>query len=292
MSRTGRARCRVGLLLVLSLVAPATAGAGPPKPETLKAWDEYITREEQRIEQELAEPGDVFLVLDRIGGTAAADARTRLQRREVVILPRGQTKGHGSGAAVPSGLIHHWLGAVLIPGASVDDVLAFVQDYDHHAPYFTEVLASKLLARSGDRFTIHLRLERKKVITVRYDTEHVVDYRRLDARAASASRSTKIAELADVGTPREREKTADEDRGFLWRLNSYWRFDPRPEGVVLECESISLSRDVPKGLGWLVNGFVKGISRESLERTLASIRDGVLSRRSEARGPGLRTGVY
>lgn len=271
-----------GLLSVL----PATARAAPPKPETLEAWGAYVTREEQRIERELAEGGDTFLVFDRLGSREAAAAMQRLLKGEVAIVPRGETGGHGSGASVPSGLVHHWLGAVLIPGATVEQVLAFVQDYDNHAPYFTEVLASKLLERSGDRFTIYLKLERKKVITVRYATEHVVEYRRVGARAASVSRAQKIAELTDVGTAREREKSPADDRGFLWRLNSYWRFEPRPEGVVLECESISLSRDVPRGLGWLVNGFVKGISRESLERTLASIRDAVLSRRS---APGARS---
>jgi hypothetical protein len=41
---------------------------------------------------------------------------------------------------------------------------------------------------------------------------------------------------------------------------------------LIECESVSLSRDVPFGLGWLVNPKVEGIARESLQKTLVSLR--------------------
>ena len=43
-------------------------------------------------------------------------------------------------------------------------------------------------------------------------------------------------------------------------------------GVLIECESVSLSRDVPFGLGWLVNPKVEGIAKESLQKTLVSLR--------------------
>jgi len=34
-----------------------------------------------------------------------------------------------------------------------------------------------------------------------------------------------------------------DDRGFLWRLNAYWRYEQVAGGVIAECESITLSRD-------------------------------------------------
>ncbi len=46
-------------------------------------------------------------------------------------------------------------------------------------------------------------------------------------------------------------------------------------GFFVECESISLRRSIPFGLGWLMEGYVESIPRESLENTLTSIRDGV-----------------
>ena len=45
-----------------------------------------------------------------------------------------------------------------------------------------------------------------------------------------------------------------------------------PGGTYVQCESVSLSRAIPTGLGWLVGPFVTSIPRESLEFTLGSMR--------------------
>ena len=42
--------------------------------------------------------------------------------------------------------------------------------------------------------------------------------------------------------------------------------------MYIECESISLTRDIPTGLGWLIEPFVTGIPKESLEMTMGSTR--------------------
>jgi hypothetical protein len=118
-----------------------------------------------------------------------------------------------------------------------------------------------------------MRIERDAtVMTVTYNTEHAVEYRRLGSRAASRSVSTKVAELADAGTPKEREKRAGDDHGFLWRLNAYWRFEPLGDGVLIECESVSLSRSVPPIARFVVGPIANRIARESLERTMRSLR--------------------
>ena len=109
-----------------------------------------------------------------------------------------------------------------------------------------------------------------------YNTDHDVVYRRHDAtRASSRSTATRIAELEHAGTPREREKPSDQDRDYLWRLNSYWRFQQTPDGVLVECESVSLSRGIPWGLGVIVGPFVRSVPRDSLERTLLDMRAGI-----------------
>ena len=74
------------------------------------------------------------------------------------------------------------------------------------------------------------------------------------------------------GTAQEREKPVGNHYGFLWRLNAYWRYEQVNGGVLIECESVSLSRDVPFGFAWLVNSKVEGIARESLQKTLVSLR--------------------
>jgi hypothetical protein len=78
--------------------------------------------------------------------------------------------------------------------------------------------------------------------------------------------------VADAGTPNEREKPVGQDGGFLWRINSYWKFEEKDSGVYIECESISLTRDIPAGLGWLIKPFVTGIPKDSLLMTLGSTR--------------------
>lgn len=218
----------------------------------------------------------------------AARARSpRAAAGLLFVVPVATTGGPGADE-VPGGLRHHWLAAVFVPGVKVPDVLAFVQDYDHQAGVFEDVLVSRLLARNGDYFEPLLRLRRTKVITAVYDTTHAVHYRAHGAgRASSRSVATRIVELERTGgADAYRPRPDASDRGFLWRLNSYWRFLEADGGVVVECESLSLSRGIPTGLGWLVGRFVNSIPRESLEQTLLGIRKGTLARQQKRQSAG------
>jgi hypothetical protein len=135
-----------------------------------------------------------------------------------------------------------------------------------------------LIAKDGEHLRVYLKLRRTKVITATYNTEHDVEYRHLGPqRASSRSVATRIAELADAGTSAEHEKTAGNDSGYLWRLNAYWRYEQSNGGVLIECESVSLSRSIPTLLRPFISGVVEGVARESLERTLVSLRQ-VLAR--------------
>jgi hypothetical protein len=91
-------------------------------------------------------------------------------------------------------------------------------------------------------------------------------------RAHVRSYTTRIAEVEDPGTPNEKEAPVGQDSGFLWRFNNYCSLEERAEGTYIQCESVSLSRGIPTGLGWLVGPFVTSIPRESLEFTLGSMR--------------------
>ena len=91
-------------------------------------------------------------------------------------------------------------------------------------------------------------------------------------RAEGRIASTRIAEVENAGTPEEREKPVGHDGGYLWRLNTYWRLLTRDGGVYIQCESVSLTRGIPLGLGWIVGPFVTSIPRESLTFTLETTR--------------------
>ena len=170
-------------------------------------------------------------------------------------------------------MVHHWLGSVLIRGASLDQVINWLQDYSHFADHFQEVEESRLLSRNGEAFEVFLKFRRKKIRTVHYNTEHIVQYRHHGPdRASSRTEAVKIAQLERPGTPDEREMPEGQDSGYLWRLNSYWRFKQEPEGTIVELQSISLSRGIPAPIRWLVAPFVRSIPKQTIESTMESIR--------------------
>ena len=80
-------------------------------------------------------------------------------------------------------------------------------------------------------------------------------------RAPRQQRRDPDRELAEAGTPQEREKKVGSDSGFFWRLNAYWRYEAVNGGVLIECESVSLSRSIPTLLGRSSRGAVEGIAQ-------------------------------
>ena len=230
------------------------------KPATVREFDRYIRETEERLAD-----SKIFLWADE-----SADRARRVKAGEVVVEPFRDKPV----TEVPDGLVHDWVGSVFIPGATLERTLAMVRDYDHHKDvYKPEVIDSRVISHTGNEFHIYLRLLKKKVITVVLDSEHDVKYTPLDkTRWRSVSRTTKIAEVEKAGKPGEREMPPGTGEGFLWRLNSYWRFEERDGGTWLECEAISLTRDVPTGLGWIVQPIIRDLPRESLANTLRSTR--------------------
>jgi len=260
-----------------SLAWAPTLAAEQLRPETAAAFDHYVELSEQRISQELN--SGPFLRVDALPQSQREVAYERLKSGEV-ITEQLQTLDHGAAVPVPHGLIHHWMGTIFIPGATLAQTLVFLQDYAHqYKVYAPEVQRSKLIQHDGGHFKVFLRLQKKKVITVILDTSYDVKYtsRGLD-RASSESYSTRIAEVVNPGQPDEAEKPVGDDSGFLWRLNSYWRFLQRDGGTYVQLEAISLTRDIPTGLNWLINPFVTSIPRESLVFTLTRTRDALAAK--------------
>ncbi len=176
--------------------------------------------------------------------------------------------------SVPDGLIHDWMGDVFVPGATVAQTLRLVQNYDNYKNvYKPEVLDSKLISHDGNDFKIYLRILKKKVLTVVADTDHDVRYSECGPRRwLCRSYTTRIAEVENAGTPREKVMPADVGYGFMWRLYSYWRFEEKNEGVYLECRAMSLTRDMPFGLGWIIEPIIRKLPQESLIHTLEATR--------------------
>ena len=263
-SKSGRIRIRIRSGAMARTATPVQL-----KPQTLKSFSAYIRDAEAAMEQTLGD-GSPFLWSDVNAGRAQ-----QVRGGQVVAQ---FWSGHGP-VKVSNGLIHDWIGAAFIPGTTVEDVLALVQDYDNHKNiYKPEVIASRLVSRRGNDFHIYLRLLKKKIVTVVLDTDHEVHYRSLDrGRWVCRSYTTRISEVEQAGTQKERVLPPDTGYGFLWRLYSYWRFQEREGGVYVECRAISLTRDVPLGLGWIIEPIIQKLPKESLINTLVATRQALLA---------------
>jgi hypothetical protein len=262
------------LSVVAVLLAGSSGRAADLKPATDAAFNHYVKLSEQRMQSDLT--SGPFLWVDGLPAQQRQEVYERLKRGEVVTR-KLETLDGGAPIPVPGGLVHHWLGVVFIPGASLKQTLALLQNYGEQSRiYAPRVLRSKLIRHDGDDFKVFLRLRDKNIITVVLDTDYDVHYVRLDpARAYSNSYSTRVAEVERVGQQDEDEKPVGHDNGYLWRLNSYWRFWERDGGVYVQLEAISLTRDIPEGLGWLIRPFITSIPRESLVFTLNRTREAV-----------------
>jgi hypothetical protein len=249
------------------------------KPQTLASFSQYVELTETRISNELKRPGQ-FLYLEGLPEGQREQMLDSLRKGEIFIQPLSTLDASGKKVVPPGGMVHHWLGAVFIPHATLKQALDLVEDYDHHQDtYKPEVVGSRLVSRNGDDFKIFYRLRKKKIITVTLNTDHEVHYFRVDpTHCYSRSYSTRIAEVADADSPGEHEKPVGHDSGFLWRINSYWRFEEKDEGMYIECESISLTRGLPSIIGMIIKNFVTEIPRESLQMTMGSTRSALLTR--------------
>ena len=272
-------RSLFALVFGLIFAGQSSFAAGPPladlKSETLHAFDSYIQLTEERNQIELKRGTWSFWV-DELSSAERQSAYDSLQRGEIK-LRKTATRSNGQPIPCPNGLIHHWEGIVFVPSAKLADVLAILEDYNQHATYYApDVERSKIESRDGDHFKVFLRFRRHKVITVVLNTEHDVRYfRDSPQRAHSRSSAVRISEVENAGKSDEREKTPGDDNGFMWRMETWWRMEERDGGVYIQSEVVSLTRDIPTGLGWMVGPFVNSIPEESLSFTLEATRKAV-----------------
>jgi len=271
----------VGLAVGLVTAMPAFAGSVRLGADTAAAFARYVRLTDARNDLELKR-GTGLLWIDSLAEAERTAAYERLRQGDVEVQ-KLETVDGGAAIVCPGGLIHHWVGVVFIAGASVDDVLAVLQDYDRQAVYYApDVERSKVISRDGGHFRVYLRFRRHKVITVVLDTEHEVNYFR-DAAGLVHSRSSavRIAEVEDAGSASESLKEPGDDDGFLWKMETWWRVEQADGGVYVQSEVASLTRGIPAGLGWLVGPFVTSIPRETLGFTLEATRKAVVGRRAK-----------
>ncbi len=250
------------LVCVLSLSPSAWSALAPA---TWVQWQQYSGQVERRIARQQSSQ-DSFLP------SAQSPAnRQRLRNGEVVIE-------RFAPPAIPGGLIHHWAGTVFIAGATLDQVEAVLGNVAGFPRYYApNVISARVLSSSPPDATIILRLRKDSIVTVVLQAEYQVRFARLDSEhRSSSSRSLRIQEVQEPGKPNESLVSPARDHGFLWAMNAYWSYVQTSDGVYVRCESLSLSRDIPFAMGWLLGPVVSRMPRDSLRFTLEAIRNAVL----------------
>jgi hypothetical protein len=276
-SRTGQALKFLPWMILLFFAAPGQSAAELKK-ETVRAWDQYLQWANAKVQKEVTDP-KLFLIQNTLPPKEKASLQKQLQAGKVMVHQRSEVVPSGTHFSVPDGEIHHYWGSIQLKNVRLPELMKFLKDYDHHAGKFADVERSRLLENKGNEYKIYYRLRRSKsFVTAYYNTEQECRYTDYGSnRLFSQSTATKIAELDDPGKASEREKKPGEDRGFLWRLVSWWRFEQSGDDVIVELESASLSRDIPMGIRIipLLGSYIRSTPRETLESVLVDIRKSI-----------------
>jgi len=245
---------------VLFSAAPFLA-AEMPSPAAVAGFNDYVAKVEARLAEQ-HKSADGFL--------APVD-RTRLRNGDVVIERVTPPATNG----LPGALMQDWRGTAFVPGAKGEDFERVMRNFDVFPRiYSPEVLKASVRTMGVNHYQVIMRVRQQHIVTAVMDMTYDTTFGRLDAgHGYSLSPSTQITEIDAAGTPQERVLSADEDHGYLWRLNNYWSYEEGDGGLYIQVESVSLSRSAPKGLGWMIGPFIKAVPRESLEFTVQATRN-------------------
>jgi len=238
--------------------------AEQPSQAAVAGFNTYVGSFEARLaEQHRQNTGFVILT------GSAAQTEARLRGGELIVENLTPAKNN-----LPGAILYHWRCTAFLPGATATDFERLMRDFAAYPRiYAPQVVSAKVLSQNGDRYQATMRVKQTHVITVVMDTTYDIRFVRLDARRGwSISRSTHIDEIDNAGKKNERVLSSADQHGFLWRLNTYWTFEERDGGLYMQIESVSLTRSIPTGLGWVIGPFVESVPRESLEFTLRATR--------------------
>lgn len=239
------------------------------KPETIDAFNKFIASVETRLEP--CFKGQHFLWSDDSPGV-----RQQLLSGLVIAQP---VEGNGI-VPLKGGLVQDWRGAVFIPHATLREVLSIAQDFDHHREFYKpDVESATIESRQGEEFLVFMRIVKAKfLLSDVLNTEQAIQFIRLDPkRVYSRARSKRINEVAAPGRPGEHELPTGQDRGLLWRLYGYWFYEERDDGVYVTCESITLTREIPFGMGTLLGPVIHDLPGDALRKSLEQTRRAVLA---------------
>ena len=250
------------LSLALAMLCCFTAHAAQPDAATVAAYDAYL-------ETAAADLDAGVTSKDILWANDSPERISRLRAGEIIAEPSGDEVT----VSIEGGEISDVVGAVFIPGQSIDEVLALIQDYDSYQEDFApEITESKLISREANRFNITIKFVKTFIISIGYNVEQAVDFVRIsDTQWQSRARVAKLAELKNAGTSEESVLSDEENHGYLWRMFTCESFEQVDGGVIVESRAVTLSAPLPLSLSWMASTLAK-IPQDSLVARLEAVR--------------------
>ena len=243
------------LLIVTALAAsPTFARAEVPYAASLRAYERF-NREVARANAARDEGDVTYLWLSE------DPRRMEAASRGEVLIEKLDHDADMRGA-----MLHSWVGGMFVPNIEIGDIISVFLDHGRYPEIYPGVIGSKLIRHEGGVYRIWQRLRRNKIVL---DTWHEAGYRLIGAKRASTwSNATEIREVRNAGEPGERLLPTGQDSGYMWRLSVYWRLEQQAGGVLAECHSMTLTREIPWLFRWLLGPLIDRIPRNALKQTL------------------------
>ena len=253
-------------IVAMAILLTVDCWAAHLSPPAERAYAFYVAKVEARITRERGKPGPYLAVRDSEIGSQT------LQVEPV----------NGGTWPVEGALLHHWRATAFVPNATPKDLLAVLRDFSHFPRHYApEVVSTRALTDDGETATVAVRFKEQKMLTIVLDGQYQVESKLFGNEGGySVSRGLHFWQIDDPGTTHEQRRPEGNDDGFLWRLNSYWSFTRVRGGLLMACEAVSLTRDVPAGLGWLITPMITDVPREKLEFTMRATRNALIQKAS------------
>jgi hypothetical protein len=238
-------------------------------PKTTAEFDRYAAEVESQLSERWQGKKNFLAIQDN-----PADEKSVLSGELIIReLPQGQP------VAITDGLIHDWLGAIYIPNTTPEHVVSILRDFDGHKKIYPEVADSRTVSATGNDVTGFWRLERKGLVPVILDVKQDAHWQPLSSgKWICRAYARQISEVDATLFFHGRKYPPGEGHGYMWRLYAYWSIEKSDNGVLAECRTLSLSRNIPPGLAWAVGPYVQKMPQDSLSSTLRQTRKAATGR--------------
>lgn len=255
--------CRRVLLLVALALPLRAQFVVKLEPQTVADFERYVRGVEAEVNERWEGKKNFLSVEDN----------SQTESQVLAGQPFIRQMNGGRTVEVTHGLIHDWMGAIYIPNCNIERVLNILQDFDNHKNIYPQVADSGTVSQTADGVIGYWRLEQKGIVPVVLQVEQQAHYSQVaPGKWKGQSYARDIKEIDMSLFTRGRKFPLGQGHGYLWRLYSYWSLENKNGGVLAECRTLSLSRDVPQSLAWAIAPYVEKMPRDSLTSTLTETR--------------------